>query len=316
MTIQRSALYPMRLVMKLTGLTSDTIRAWERRYRAIEPERTAGNTRQFSAEDVRRLTLLRELTSQGHAISAVAGLDTGELSRLLAGRAPAMPASSQTNLTPVETSGLATSEAYLGAITRFETARGLSILRSAAERLDTHTFVFSVVVPIIQAVGQRWSHGELGVAQEHMVSAQLTGLLGNLRVGDAVGPAAPRMLLCAPAGHRHELGLIVSGILAQLRGLDSVYLGSDLPWQELDWAVQMSAPKVLVLSIVRDLSEPERKQLEVALAQLSRKVEVWIGCPANHGLAQGELPVKLLHSYAALDEAITGLGATAEAPGV
>ena len=39
MDAMHTAVYPMRLVTKLTGLTSDTIRAWERRYKAIEPER-------------------------------------------------------------------------------------------------------------------------------------------------------------------------------------------------------------------------------------------------------------------------------------
>jgi len=31
--------YPIRAVSKLTGLSVDTLRAWERRYRAIVPRR-------------------------------------------------------------------------------------------------------------------------------------------------------------------------------------------------------------------------------------------------------------------------------------
>ena len=38
---QSNGLYPMRVVSRLTGLTADTIRVWERRYGAVDPARHA-----------------------------------------------------------------------------------------------------------------------------------------------------------------------------------------------------------------------------------------------------------------------------------
>ena len=90
------ALYPMRVVTRLTGLHPDTIRAWERRYDAVIPQRTNGNTRMFSAGDVRRLSILRELVDHGHAIGHIASLSDEALAVLVeehrAERAAAMPA--------------------------------------------------------------------------------------------------------------------------------------------------------------------------------------------------------------------------------
>ena len=77
------ALYPMRVVTRLTGLHPDTIRAWERRYDAVIPQRTNGNTRMFSAGDVRRLSILRELVDHGHAIGHIASLSDEALAVLV-----------------------------------------------------------------------------------------------------------------------------------------------------------------------------------------------------------------------------------------
>ena len=50
--------YPMRVVTRLTGLTADTIRVWERRYGAVRPERTQGNVRRYSSSEIRRLSTM------------------------------------------------------------------------------------------------------------------------------------------------------------------------------------------------------------------------------------------------------------------
>ncbi|MCX6620756.1 MAG: MerR family transcriptional regulator, partial [Acidobacteria bacterium] len=58
-------LYPIRAVAKLTGIPVDTLRAWERRYRAVTPDRSARG-RLYSDAEVRRLLLLRTAVDGGH----------------------------------------------------------------------------------------------------------------------------------------------------------------------------------------------------------------------------------------------------------
>lgn len=306
------AVYPMRLVTRLTGLTSDTIRAWERRYRAIEPERSSGNTRQFSAGDVRRLSLLKEVTDLGHPISSVARLDVDELEALVSASVSSSGDRGARVRARGEPSQARICETYLGAVTRLDTSRSMEVLRDATERLDPHDFVFSVALPILQEVGRRWSHGDLGVAQEHVVSAQMAALLGNL-VASAAPRGAPRLLLTTPPGHRHELGVLVAGILAALRNVDPVYLGPDLPWSEIEWAVQMSAPRVVVLSVVRDLGPNELDQLVGELDRLAEQVPIWLGCPATHALVGRPARARLFHSYAQFDVALRELTVQATA---
>jgi nitroimidazol reductase NimA-like FMN-containing flavoprotein (pyridoxamine 5'-phosphate oxidase superfamily) len=71
--------YHIGTVSRLTALRAETIRAWERRHRAVTPLRTPGGTRLFSEEDVRRLGLMKALTERGDPISAIAGLSAEAL---------------------------------------------------------------------------------------------------------------------------------------------------------------------------------------------------------------------------------------------
>src|SRR5512145_2624110 len=85
------ATYALGAVVRLTGLSAHVIRAWERRYGAVRPQRSAGGTRRYSEDDVARLRLLATAVAQGHRIGALAGLSDDAIERLLAppGRAPA-----------------------------------------------------------------------------------------------------------------------------------------------------------------------------------------------------------------------------------
>src|SRR4051812_47641703 len=81
----RQARYPLRAVMRRTGLSADVIRAWERRYMAVSPERSEGGQRLYSERDVVRLGLLARATTEGHSIGEIARLEVDALEALLRG---------------------------------------------------------------------------------------------------------------------------------------------------------------------------------------------------------------------------------------
>lgn len=75
--------YKIGAVSKLTGISPDTLRVWERRYAAVTPQRSAGGGRLYTIEDIARLKLIRRLVDKGDAISVVAGLSHDELQERL-----------------------------------------------------------------------------------------------------------------------------------------------------------------------------------------------------------------------------------------
>jgi hypothetical protein len=71
--------YRIGAVSKITGIGTETLRAWERRYTAVTPGRTSSGGRIYSRDDVAKLLLLKSIVDAGHAISSVASLGVDEL---------------------------------------------------------------------------------------------------------------------------------------------------------------------------------------------------------------------------------------------
>src|SRR5690348_12542323 len=86
--------YPIRAVSRMTGLSIDTLRAWERRYEAVVPARGARG-RVYSDSQIERLRLLAALVEGGHAIGTIAGLSDTALRKL---RGPASSAAAPLTL--------------------------------------------------------------------------------------------------------------------------------------------------------------------------------------------------------------------------
>ena len=70
---------------RLAGLSPSTLRIWEHRYAVVAPPKAASGQRTYSMTDIERLRWIKRLTAEGHAIGAVARLDTDALIVLSAG---------------------------------------------------------------------------------------------------------------------------------------------------------------------------------------------------------------------------------------
>src|SRR5579871_5076006 len=163
--------YPIRAVAKITGISLDTLRAWERRYKAVVPERS-DRGRQYGAEHIERLLLLNQLVQKGHAIGGIASRSDEEL-RVLLTEEPSRPV-------PVPAPPLDILASVLAAIESFDTVRAGDELSRLAAVLSPSDLVYEVAVPLMSEVGTRWHNGTLAIAQEHLVSEMLRTLLGSL----------------------------------------------------------------------------------------------------------------------------------------
>ena len=77
--------YRIGAVAKLTGISTDTIRAWERRYGVVEPNRGENNNRYYSDVDVTKLLSVKRLVDAGQAIGTICSLSDEELSERTSG---------------------------------------------------------------------------------------------------------------------------------------------------------------------------------------------------------------------------------------
>ena len=85
---QSQSFYKIGAVSNITGLTTHTIRAWERRYDLEIAQRSKGNTRLYTEKGITLLSLFRDLIKRGDAIGEIAGLSEEALRERLKNYAP------------------------------------------------------------------------------------------------------------------------------------------------------------------------------------------------------------------------------------
>jgi len=262
------------VVVRRTGLTPDLLRAWERRYKAVSPTRSGGR-RLYSDADVERLDLLRRAVRQGRRISQVAGLETEELRKLVAADEKAA-ARTTGDLGGVALSragseeGVADSyfQACLEATRSLDERRLEDLLAQATVALPRPAILEQVVVPLLRSVGEMWRDGSLRVAQEHLVTAVIRTFLGPMADSSAHADSAPRLLVGTPAGQLHELGALIATAVAVSAGWRAVYLGPNLPAEEIAAGAQMAGARVIALSIIFPPDDPQVVQELTRLRRL------------------------------------------------
>ena len=260
--------HPIRVVAARTGLTTHAIRAWENRYGAVDPDRSERGHRLYSDADVERLRLLHELTRQGRRIGDVATLPTETLAELLredrreAGApAPGTLREESTDPAPILEEAQRRIRAY--------DAEGLErLLRRTAFELDVVALVEDVIAPLLHRVGRDWSRGELRPAQEHLASAAMERALTWILEYAAPTEGAPLALITTPSGHRHSLGALLAAAAATGAGWRAVYVGEDLPAEDIAAAVRETGARAVGLSLVFPPGDPSVAEELSRLAEL------------------------------------------------
>jgi DNA-binding transcriptional MerR regulator len=261
--------YPLRAAARITGLSPEVLRAWERRHGVVAPARTPGGTRRYSAADLERLRLVKAAVDAGHRIGQVARLERAELERMAAGVTARAPDRLDEIL------------AALARLDANELQRLLSLQLSA---LGAAGFAREIAIPLVLEVGDRWASGAIGVASEHLATAILRSLLGSALAPTASSRLGPRIVFATLAGERHELGLLMAALTALGAGADPVYLGVELPVDDLLGAVRDTGAAALGLSVVTAPTAAAARSLRALRSGLAPGVRLWLGGACSGGL--------------------------------
>lgn len=274
-------MYSIKAVAQATGPTVETLRAWERRYGVVTPNRDASGRRVYRPEDVLRLRRLREATERGHPIGRLAELSDDGLAALLS--------DSSDRRARATTSAFV--ERILEAAQRFRSAECEQALTLAIAMLPTPQLVTGVLQPLLREVGDRWHRGEFAISQERLVSTVVRRHVGlMLDAFDRNARRAPIVFATLP-GERHELGLLTSAMMCASRGFKAHYLGPDLPPAEIARFAREVDAAVVALSVVLQDRMPEvPAQLAELAADLPDGTGIWLGGYAARELPRDQLP--------------------------
>ena len=222
--------YEIHEVAELTGLQPARLRAWERRYAVVRPERQANGYRAYSAAQVALLRAYARLIAGGERIGDLVERPVDEVISRAEGRTPGGTAHAP----------------LLDAVKAFDRDRLEALVAQQITLLGLRAFADSIAIPLARDVGDLWALGKLPIAAEHLASeVVLHALKGGLRMSRGGGPMI--IAACLP-GERHEWGLVAALATAQESGWRIHYLGPDLPVQELLEAAWTLRPTAAALS--------------------------------------------------------------------
>jgi len=246
-----SGQYLIKTVSKRSGVKSDLVRAWERRYQAVNPTRTSGGHRVYTDQDIARLKLLNQATSNGHSISQIAQYSLDALKNLVKNEPDLTP---KPLIIPSTVSNrIHLADAYIekcyAAVLAFDAKALESHFENAIVELGTEAFIEHLLTPLLSIIGERWKTGELRPVHEHMTSSVIRSLTYILRNNHPCRANAPRMIVSTPIGQLHELGALLAAIMAELCGWQVTYLGANLAAEEIAAAVKYTNACALTLSI-------------------------------------------------------------------
>jgi DNA-binding transcriptional MerR regulator/methylmalonyl-CoA mutase cobalamin-binding subunit len=262
-------LHPIRYVARQTGLSSYLIRVWEKRYKAVVPERTETNRRLYSDADILRLQMLKKAVASGHNISQVAGLSLNELMKLI-NRNYSRSTDDSGSLEHLKPAAPQFCEAALASVRDLDAAGLAFALEQAAVHLTRRELIESVIAPLGERIGELWRAGDMKIINEHLATPVIRAFLWELLRSTEVPYSAQRIVVATPNGNRHELGALAVALIARESGWRSLYFGTGLPSNEIAIAVASSGARAVALSISH---VPDRQQLISEIQKLRRKVK-------------------------------------------
>jgi len=309
MNTERSDLprHPIRVVARRTGLTLAVLRAWEKRYAVVVPSRTEGGQRLYSDDDVERLTLLHRAVEEGRAISQVASMPTEQLQELV--REDQVERRALASPEPLGSTSVArVLENAQGAVTQMDTAELERTLTRAALAFSVPAVVDDIVVPLLTRIGTAWESGRMGPAHEHLSTVVIRRFLEWMLGTIAVTEGAPVMVAGTPAGEKHELGALLSAVSGAAEGWNGVFLGPDLPAEELVEAAVRLEAGVVTLSCVDPQTEPGLADEILRIREgLPDEVLLMVGGPlaiSNEAALSFE-GVEILHTFKEMRERLS-----------
>lgn len=276
--------FNIQVASQLSGVASATIRAWEKRYNAVVPERGDNKHRLYSEKDIEKLALLFKLTEVGQSIGKIAHLDLEALKQVYSSllHRPydelqvVTPHHERIDFDEILTSFHIALDAYKLDIISHELDKAMTLL-------SPRDLSLKLLVPLFHEIGNKVANGKLTIGQEHTLSTIFSFQLGQM-VGQHYQKKNLKedlILISAPEGEFHEIGILASALLCIHHGIRFIFLGTNLPAIPLAEAADTLRPKALLIGTLLNQESKDRPNfqnyLHILTSELRTNSEIWIG---------------------------------------
>ncbi len=218
----------------LTGIKAHTIRIWEQRYSFLKPQRTDTNIRYYNNEELKKILNIALLNKYGYKISHIDRMSDTEINDKIISLNNALAQQERVINDLIQQMVDLNIEAFEANLTEYIRLRGIE------------KTINQIIFPFMERIGVLWITGHINPAQEHLVSNIIRQKLivgtetvvSHLKV-DQTG------LLFLPEGEFHELGLLFIQYLLKSRGISVLYLGANVPIEDVEYIINAKNPDFL-----------------------------------------------------------------------
>lgn len=275
-----------------SGVSVPLLRAWQRRYGIVAPERSSAGYRLYDDAAVATLRRMRRLVDGGWSpAQAAVAIRTGR----------AIADEVQTPPPPVPFDERV--QQIVRAASDLDTAALDRALDDAFLVADLDRSLELIVLPALVAIGDDWADGRTDVAGEHLASQAVLRRLALAFQAASSGDTRPLVLVGLPPDSRHEIGALAFATIARRNGLGVVYLGPDTPLESWRTAVDELKPDAVVLGIAM----PEDAAAAAGVAAAVGATPVYVGGQPAGAVGSGTSITPLSGLRAAVDQLRTDL---------
>jgi DNA-binding transcriptional MerR regulator len=218
----------------LSGVKAHTIRIWEQRYSFLKPQRTKTNIRYYSCEELKAILNIALLNKYGFKISHIDRMCAEELNEKLI------------SLSHTQAQHERLLNELLHYMVDLDMEQFEDLLDQQIKARGIEKTITQLIFPFLDKIGILWLTNNINPAQEHLVTNIIRQ---KLIVG--IERCKPErfinttILLFLPEGEHHELGLLYMYYLLKNRGVSVIYLGANVPVQDVDFVARLKKPDYL-----------------------------------------------------------------------
>jgi len=222
----------------LSGIKAHTIRIWEQRYNFLKPQRTGTNIRYYSNEELKTVLNIALLNKYGFKISHIDKMKPEELREKIV---------SLSNMQ-------AQQERMINELIQFmidlNTDKFEALLDSYITSKGIDKTIMQVIFPFVEKIGILWLTKHINPAQERLVTniirqkliIGIDGAFTHLTVNKTI-------MLFLPEGEHHELGLLYMYYLLKSKGVNTIYLGANVPIKDVEFVANIKKPDHLYMHL-------------------------------------------------------------------
>ncbi len=251
----------------ITGISTHSIRIWERRYQLLLPSRTTGNQRIYDINQLKTLLNIAFLKKAGYKISKISNLSEEEISTI-AQQIVDKDAKSFYFISNMK-------------IAMYEFDYQLfNQLYEEALRKQTFTEVFiNIFIPYLHFLGLFWQTKTISTVHEHFISNLIYQKI-QLHIAEIenLSPtiSSPTFVLYLPEEEMHEIGILFLHYVLLSKGYRSIYLGRSVPVEDLPRLTSAFSNLYWIASFtIRPDSKKFKKYIDKVVKILTEQDQFW-----------------------------------------